>query len=125
MTEAVLYGNPNVNQWLASKWSEHYQSYHKTGITIIKYEDLLAKPLKQCKTICNALAIPVDEKHLKESIAKQAFDNKKEQVVAQQHTYLNKLIRKGKSGYWKTAFKPKLLKLFKKELSGAQDYYRF
>ena len=27
MIEAVLYGNASVNQWLETKWSEHYKSY--------------------------------------------------------------------------------------------------
>jgi len=125
MTAAVLYGNHAVNQWLESKWSDHYKSYHNAAVTIVKYEDLLEDTEAACLSICKALNIEISQTHLSSSIHNQSFEHKKKQVATQQHKYLNKLIRTGKSGNWKTVFAPKLVALFKKELADSQEYYTF
>lgn len=125
MINAVLYGNTSVNQWLEGKWSQHYKSYHTAGVTIIRYEDLLEHTESSCRAICSALDIEISPSHLSNSIQKQSFAHKKKQAQSQKHLYLDKLLRTGKSGNWKTAFSPKELALFKKELSDSQDYYQF
>ena len=125
MIDAVLYGNASVNQWLESKWSDHYKSYHTAEVTIIRYEDLLKDTEASCRAICKALNIEISQEHLTQSIHNQSFAHKKKQVVAQEHQYLNKLIRTGKSGNWKTEFSAEVVALFKKELSESQEYYQF
>jgi hypothetical protein len=125
MIDAVLYGNASVNEWLETNWSQHYKSYHNAGVTIIRYEDLLEHTEATCLSICKALGKEITQLHLGKSIQNQSFEHKKKQVVTEQHHYLNKLIRTGKSGNWKTEFSDEIVALFKKELSQSQEYYQF
>ncbi len=125
MIEAVLYGNASVNQWLETKWSEHYKSYHTAGVTIIRYEDLLEDTEASCLSICKALEIEISQEHLRKSIQNQSFEHKKKQAVTQRHQYLDKLMRTGKSGNWETEFSTEIVALFKKEFSESREYYQF
>ncbi|WP_299313726.1 sulfotransferase domain-containing protein [uncultured Aquimarina sp.] len=124
MNEAVLHGGKDVNYWLKTPWKEHYKKYFGKEILFVKYEDLLESPEIECNQILDYLQIESTSEHIKESINKQSFQKRKQEVSNRNNSSLKKLIRNGSQGYWKKEFTDREIALFKKELKDCNPFYQ-
>lgn len=115
MIKAILYGNYRVSQWCKTSWKEHYKSYIDKEVIFVKYEDLLEKPLIECKRILDYLNIQKDEDGMISSIEKQSIKNVKK----------TKNVRKGESGYWKKQFSNSENNLFINHMSDDLNYFGY
>jgi hypothetical protein len=125
MILSVLNGSETVNTWHKNSWQKHYSTYLNKNILFVKYEDLIDSPEIEGKNILNYLKISVPETHIKKSIEKQSFQNKKLEIINSNDKQLKKLLRQGKYGYWKKEFSKKEILLFKNKLKNNQDFYQF
>jgi len=125
MIQAILTGNSAISPWFKGGWKNHYKSFMDSDVLYIKYEDLLERTSDITEKICSYIEIEASLEHQESSITKQSYALKKQKVVQESHRYLNKLIRKGESGYWKSELTSSEIQLFKRELKDAQDYYTF
>ena len=125
MIQAVLNGNKNITNWLDTSWKDHFTPYNNNNILFIKYESLIDSPERECKKILEYLEINRNVEHIKKSIEKQSFQQRKINKRTGEEKQLNKLLRKGKYGYWKTDFSKKEINLFTENLSSSNKYYNF
>ena len=123
MIQAVLHGNNNLNSWLKLSWNNHYLPYHKENILFIKFEDLIDSPETECKKILAYLGVSSSEDHIKKSIEKQSFQERKKNNSNKKQ--LNKLLRKGIYGNWKKELSKTEISLFKEKLKESNNFYTF
>jgi len=125
MIQAVLHGNSNLNNWLKLSWNNHYLPYHKEGLLFIKFEDLIDSPETECKKILAYLGVSSNEEHIKNSIEKQSFQERKFNDSNENKKQLNKLLRKGIYGNWKKELTKNEISQFKENLNDTNNYYTF
>ncbi len=114
MINMVLNGDERVNIWCKYSWKEHFLSYYeKKDVLFISYENLLANPYDECVRILNELNSSKNPKHIKTSITRQSFDERKKN-----NTYIinEKHMRLGKSQYWKKEFSDEEKLIFEQKL---------
>jgi hypothetical protein len=125
MIKAVLKGNASINQWLTSSWKSHYEGYLKDDVLVVRYEDLLKTPFKECNRISTFLSIPVKKDHIAECIHIQSFQNKKNEKMSMNQGHFKELLRKGSSGYWKEDFSDQDIEQFKNVFKDLELPYEF
>jgi len=125
MIQALLHGNNNLNPWLKLSWNNHYLPYHKENLLFIKFEDLIDSPESECKNILTYLEVSSNEDHIKNSIEKQSFQERKFNSSNKNEKELTKLLRKGVYGNWEKELTKTEISLFKEKLNDANNYYTF
>jgi hypothetical protein len=125
MIKAVLNGDETINQWLRSSWRSHYESYQKDNVLLVKYEDLLKTPYRECNRINNFIGVPVKKDHIAECIHVQSFQNRKNEKMSMNQGRFRILLRKGSSGYWKEEFSDLEVDLFKNAFKDLKMPYEF
>ena len=123
MIQAVLHGNNNLNPWLKLSWNNHYLPYHNKKLLFIKFEDLIDSPETECKKILAYLGVNSCEDHIKKSIIKQSFQERKKNNSNKKQ--LNKILRKGIYGNWKKELTKTEISLFREKLKDENNYYTF
>lgn len=122
MTNAILKGDKQVNQWVALSWKEHLDTFIDTDVLTVRYEDMLTDPQEQCIKITQFLGIEVDQTHINHCIQKQSFDKKKKETAQTEDIHFKKLLRKGEQGYWKDEFTEEEKNTFKTYLETNRFY---
>ena len=117
MAAAVLYGSQKVDHWVAVPWSDHYDAYAKNECFIVKYEDLLDDPERECKRIISYLGVERDDRQISEAIEKQSFKKKKEKFEKMGETYRANFMKVGKKEQWREGLSKKQQKLFNEVLA--------
>lgn len=95
-------------------WSDHVNSWcsvREFPVKIVRYEDLLASPVKHFKSIARFLDLNVDEEQIKRSVDHTRFDRLKEQEeksgFQSNPSPSTQFFRKGQALAWKEAMTPK------------------
>lgn len=101
MIEAVLNGDPGITPWMTYSWMEHKLSFDSLTCQQIYYEKLLDRPLESLKEIVGFFDIELSDNLLLEAFQRQNFETRK-QEVANEHPNVQKLVRLGVAGSFKT-----------------------
>ncbi|MBN2301292.1 MAG: sulfotransferase domain-containing protein [Lentisphaerae bacterium] len=101
MIEVLDKGSNSMTRWLRIPWDVHVQGYLDNGIFLVRYEDMLAEPVTQCKRILAHLEIERDEESIREAVRRQQFDTVKTKFLEQGDRKCANFLRQGKSGVWK------------------------
>jgi hypothetical protein len=101
MSEAILHGSAAVHNTVRVSWREHWRPYQEAGVPIIRYEDLLLAPEKECARILRHLGLERTADEIATAIHNQSFARKKETLLEQGETGRAKFLRVGKSGQWR------------------------
>ena len=124
MTEALLCGAAEVNDWLRVSWREHWRPYEQAGVPIIRYEDLLAAP-EQSTRILQHLGLKRSAHEIARAIENQSFERKKEAFLRKGEKGRARFLRVGKSGQWKEKLSPHLQARFAEELGDELAAWRY
>jgi len=98
-----------------SSWLDHAD---QPAFLLIRYEDLLTKPIDQLKRMAEFLALPSDDHRLRQAVENCSFN--KLQDIENKRGYHSrrgkdfKFFRKGTNGQWKSYFEPEHKAIFKK-----------
>lgn len=124
MVRAVLYGDASTSRWLQIPWRDHYQGFRRSSALVLKYEDLLERPLAKCQELLEYLGSSKPERHVAEAIANQSFGRKKAALAAEGNAEVA-FLRRGSHGYWRTELDRAQKRLFVEEVGdelGALGY---
>ena len=116
MTEALLHGSAEVNNWVRVSWKGHWRPYYEAGVPIIRYEDLLVRPEAEAERILHHLGLRRTPGEIAGAVQNQSFTRKKEALLASGETGRAKFLRVGKSGQWHEKLPGPLQARFTKEL---------
>ncbi|MDO5977708.1 sulfotransferase domain-containing protein [Flavivirga spongiicola] len=125
MINTVLQGDESINYWFKVSWEKHHKNYLSKDILFVRYEDLLDFGETECTKIMSYLDIETTQEHIYNSIKKQSFKKRKQEILNQRNHPLKKLIRKGSYGYWKEEFTKDETYLFKKNIKDSNHFYEF
>src|SRR5262245_34439479 len=95
-------GNREINPWCAHPWDEHIYAYLDAGACIIRYEDLLAAPERECRRILAHFGVERSAVQIGHAIATQSFDAAKKRFLAQGDDTRAAFLREGRAGAWST-----------------------
>ena len=97
----------NVPQVISS-WSAHVQSWTanpEDRILVLRYEDMLANPLKEFRKVTGFLGLSKDPNRLKKAIRFSSFDQLKAQEkkrgFAERHENARSFFRRGRQNQWR------------------------
>jgi hypothetical protein len=97
--------------WLSPSWGEHAREYMESDALIIKYEDLLTEPFRECERILNFLEIERSENKIRESIFAQSFEKKKKTFINDKIYHKASDLRVGSAKQWKNILSEKQNKM--------------
>ena len=102
----------NVSEHMAS-WSQHVASWtagENRGVHVVRYEDLLERPVKSFTAIASYLGQKFERKRIERAIGHASFDSLRRQE--EQHGFSEKpshqkaFFRKGTAGQWRRELTP-------------------
>ncbi len=100
MTDFLLYGTKKL-PWMHNPWSEHVESYLRSEALLIRYEDLLEKPLEEMEKVLNYLELMREQAEVLKSIESQSFETKKRAFTLRNDRKNSSFMRSGRAGDWK------------------------
>ena len=115
MNRVNAHGNPAPGRVyeVLSSWSAHVKSWTRRplgNLHVVRYEDLLADPSREFRTIARKLGITRDKARIRRAVKHVAF--KKLQAIErdlgfeERSEFSEKFIRSGKAGAWKDKLTP-------------------
>ena len=125
MTTALLHGSGRIHNWVRVSWRDHWRPYQQAGIPIVRYEDLLAKPLEECARILRHLGLTRTPAEIARAVENQSFAQKKQTLLEQGETGRAKFLRTGKSGQWREQLPRALQQRFLDELGAELDFWNY
>jgi hypothetical protein len=99
-------GNPEVSRWCAQPWDEHIYAYVDAGACVIRYEDLLATPERECRRIVTHFGVERSAAQIQHAIAAQSFQAAKKRFIAQGDEKRANFLRQGRAGGWSSDLSP-------------------
>lgn len=99
-------GNRKLNPWCAQPWDEHIYAYLDAGACVIRYEDLLGEPERECRRLLAHFGVERSDAQIHHAIAAQSFQSAKARFVAQGDEQRAEFLRSGRAGGWLTALSP-------------------
>ncbi len=116
MTEALLDGSAEVNNWVRVSWKEHWRPYCEAGVPVVRYEDLLVRPESEAERILHHLGLQRTPGEIARAVQNQSFERKKETLLRGGETGRARFLRVGKSGQWHEKLPVHLQARFSREL---------
>lgn len=116
MIDAVLHGDASLSLWLATSWKQHYLQFRRSDALVVKYEDLLDDPAKECLQILSYLGVDRPSDGIARAISNQSFLTKKRFFESQGLTAEYEFLRRGSYGYWRDELSRRQKQLFVDEL---------
>ena len=95
-------GNEEVSPWCVRPWDEHIYAYLDAGACVIRYEDLLAAPERECRRLLLHFGVERSAAQIQQAIATQSFRAAKQRFIAQGDESRANFLREGRSGSWST-----------------------
>ncbi|HEX5048248.1 MAG TPA: sulfotransferase domain-containing protein [Gammaproteobacteria bacterium] len=93
-------GNRDVSPWCAQAWDEHIYAYLDAGACVIRYEDLLASPERECRKLLAHFGVERSAAQIRHAIANQSFKAAKQRFVEQGDERRAAFLREGRAGAW-------------------------
>lgn len=102
--DAVMHGDPAISEWLAVPWREHVRPFRTASVPIVRYEDLLNDPVSACTYLLASIGVDKAGTEVRQAIAHQAFDKRKQEFKDRGQSYEYRFLRRGQQGYWRREF---------------------
>ena len=99
-------GDRKVNRWCAQPWDEHIYAYLDAGACVIRYEDLLAEPERECRRLLAHFGVERSAGQIQHAIAAQSFQTAKARFIAQGDKQRAEFLRSGRASAWPTVLSP-------------------
>jgi len=100
MISAVLNGDAKLNRWLAVPWAEHAGAYRGGEGLLLRYEDLLEDPERECRRILDYLGLARAPQQISAAIAEQSFAARKQDFLEKRQTAKAQFLRAGAKMQW-------------------------
>ncbi len=104
---------PGMVYEVQSSWSIHVKSWTQRShgkLHVVRYEDLLADPSREFRTIAKKLGITRDKARIRRAVTRASFKklqaSERDQGFAERSMYSEKFFRSGKAGAWKDKLTP-------------------
>lgn len=125
MIQAVLQEDSDIGvSWLKPSWEEYVRPYVESPHLVVRYEDLLENPKKECKNILQHIGLERDEGEIKRAIRNQSFSRKKKELEKRE-LYNGGVMRSGKHGQWKNILSKEQKKRITDELYQTLSYFGY
>jgi hypothetical protein len=95
-------GNRRINPWCAQAWDEHIYAYLDAGACVVRYEDLLAAPERECRRMLGHFGVERSAAHIQHAIDHQSFRAAKKRFMAHGDEKRAAFLREGRAGAWST-----------------------
>jgi hypothetical protein len=93
-------GNRDVSPWCAHAWDEHIYAYLDAGACVIRYEDLLGAPERECRRLLAHFGVERSAAQIQHAIATQSFQAAKKRFMEQGDDKRADFLREGRAGAW-------------------------
>lgn len=93
-------GNREVNPWCAQAWDEHIYAYLDAGACVIRYEDLLTQPGRECRRLLAHFGVERSAAQIHHAVANQSFRAAKRRFLEQGDEKRADFLRAGRAGAW-------------------------
>ena len=125
MVKTVLEGDASVEGWCRLPWAEHVRGYLRAGAPLVRYEDMLADPERECARILEHLGIARDAAAIRAVVDRHAFAREKERFVRQGETAKAAFLRQGCAGEWRSRLTAGQQALFRERLADLLRQLRY
>jgi hypothetical protein len=99
-------GNREVSPWCANAWDEHIYAYVDSGAFVIRYEDLLAAPERECRRLLAHFGVERSAAQIQNAIAAQSFQAAKHKFEQNGDQKRAEFLREGRAGAWYDRLSP-------------------
>jgi hypothetical protein len=104
MLHALADGDAKVNPWCGRAWDEHVGAYLDAGAFVVRYEDLLTEPERECRRLLRHLAVQRPPAAIRAAVANQTFDSAKKRFLLQGDLRRATFLREGHACVWPARF---------------------
>ncbi|WP_321283952.1 sulfotransferase domain-containing protein [uncultured Vibrio sp.] len=99
MIQVVLNGS-DYGAWLSTPWKKHVDEYIKSGIMIVRYEDLLSDAVSEMKRILDYIGVSKSLDEIVAAVNSQSFENKRKKLEADGDYGRLHFLRNGNKGQY-------------------------
>ena len=102
MMQALIEGDKHTPS-LRVPWKEHVSGYLQAGILVVRYEDMLTNPEKECERILAHFGCECQTAEIRKAIELHEFNRKKERFLREGNSVRARHMRRGQAGEGRTA----------------------
>jgi Sulfotransferase domain len=102
MLRVLAEGDAHVSEWCSRPWDECVNEYLDAGALVVRYEDLLAAPERQCRRLLAHLGVERSPASIRTAIAAQSFAAVKRKFLERADLARATFLREGRAGAWHT-----------------------
>ena len=106
MLRVLAYGDAGVSEWCERPWNEHVDEYLDAGVFLVRYEDMLAAPERECHRLLAHLGVERSTARIRGAIAAQSFASAKRRFVERADLARAAFLRQGRAGTWRATLTP-------------------
>jgi hypothetical protein len=100
MLTATAEGDRRVSPWCATSWDAHVREYLDAGAFVIRYEDMLRAPERECARLLAHLNLRCSTEGIRAAIVRQSFASAKSRFTMRGDRQRAAFLRQGASGAW-------------------------
>ena len=100
MLNATAEGDRRVSPWCAMAWDTHVDEYLNAGAFVLRYEDMLRAPERECARLLQHLGLHGSADGIRAAIARQSFAWAKWRYTMRGDRQRAAFLRQGSSGTW-------------------------
>jgi hypothetical protein len=102
MLRVLAEGDARPSPWCAQPWDRHIAEFVDARAFIVRYEDLLAAPERECSRLLRHLGVECSPASILAAVAAQSFASAKRRFVEVGDLRRARFLRQGRSGGWTT-----------------------
>lgn len=103
MLRVLANGDSDVSEWCGRPWDVSVNEYLDAGALVVRYEDLLDAPERQCLRLLAHLGVERSATWVRSAIQTQSFAAAKSRFLERRDFARAKFLREGRAGGWRTA----------------------
>ncbi len=100
MLRVLAEGDIRPSPWCAEPWDRHVAGFLDARAFVVRYEDLLFTPERECSRLLRHLGVERSPSHIRAAVAAQSFAATKRRFVEVGDLRRARFLREGRSGGW-------------------------
>ena len=101
MVSSVLQGASCNEGWRRLPWVEHVAGYRRPGVLLVRYEDMLTAPDRECSRILAHVGLEAQATSIRTALSRHNFKSTKERFIQAGKTEHAEFLRSGRAGEWR------------------------